>query len=67
VTDVIPKLNGTSKDTIVEKEIMFGIVQSLSKVKRVTSSTKLVTKHAILIALVTGSLIIEHSNRKLHY
>lgn len=67
VTNVIPNPNGASKDTIVEKEVVFGIVQPLSKVKRVSSSAKLVTKHAILIALVNGSSITKHSSRKLDY
>ncbi len=69
VTDVVPNPNGASKDTIffIEKEVVFDIVQSLSKVKRTTSSTKLATKHAILIALVNASSITKHSNKKLDY
>jgi hypothetical protein len=67
VMDVIPNPNGASKDTIVEREVVFGILQSLSKVQKTTSSIKLVTKHAILTSLVSGSSLTKHSSKKLDY
>jgi hypothetical protein len=57
VTNVIPNLCIVVKETFVKKDLLYGVMQSLSKVKRPSTSTKLVMKHAILIALISGSSI----------
>ncbi len=72
MTNVIPNPCTISKEVFVEKCLLYGLVQFLLKVKRMSTSTKLVTKHAILTALVNGiqllqfgkKLIVEGSSSK---
>jgi hypothetical protein len=55
MTNAIPNPCTVLKEVFVDKYLLYGLVQSLLKVKGPSTSTKLVTKHAILITLVSGS------------
>jgi hypothetical protein len=57
VTNVIPNPCTVSKETFVEKNLIFGLVQSLLEVKRPSTLAKLVMKHAILTTLISDSSI----------
>ncbi len=53
MVDIIPNLNVDLNNTLVEKELIYGLVQSLSEMKRPNNSMKLTTKHVILIVVVS--------------
>ncbi len=53
---VIPNLMGLAKDALIEKELLSGVTHSLLEVKRPNTNAKLVTKHAILTAFMSGGL-----------
>ncbi len=52
---VVPNTIRSSKAVVAKGEFLFGLVQSLSKVKLPTITTKLATKHAILTTLVNSN------------
>ncbi len=55
VTTLIQNYDTFFKDVIIERELMIGLVQSLSKVKRPYISAQLLTKHAFLITIVNSN------------
>ncbi len=56
VKDVIPNLMGLAKDALAKKKLLSRVAHSLFEVKRPNTNAKLITKHAILTALVSGGL-----------
>jgi hypothetical protein len=57
IINLVPSLNVVLKNTFVDREFMSRLVQLLFEVKRASTLVKLVTKHAIFMALVSDSLI----------
>jgi hypothetical protein len=55
VTTFVENHDMFSKDAIIEREFMIGLVQSLSKVRRPYTLAQLATKHAFFTIVVNGN------------
>lgn len=68
IINIDPNPNVVSKDTLVEKDLMFGLIQLLSEMKIPSSLMKLVIKHAILTTIVSGhsTTLLRHKAQLLH-